>query len=118
MRIEERNQRESERIFRSITDNELERQEEMMLEFDQSALSQNLIGCYNTVYVPNDQTSNGSYSDCDFFDTNPTLDKVTSSLDKTPTPHLKSISDRVHTPARLLSPLELMDINLSFSQDV
>ena len=114
MRIEERNQRESEKIIRSITNNELERQEEMMLEFDQSALSQNLIGGYNTIYVADDQTSNDSHSDYDFFDSFPTPDNI----NKTPTPHLKSISDRVHTPARLVSPLALKDINLLYSDDV
>ena len=87
----------------------------MMLEFDQSAFTQDLIGGYKSVYIDQDQSSNHSHSsDVDFFDTNPTYNNLISNQRKTP--ELKSISDRVHTPARI--PRDLIGNDSFFSQDV
>ena len=88
-----------------------------MFEFDQSAFTQDLIGCYNTVYIDQDQTSNHTHSsDVDFFDTNPTCNNLISN--QTLTPQLKSISDRVHTPARIHLHRYLCGDDSFFSQDV
>ena len=116
MRIEARHHRESERLVRNISDYDLERQEEMMLEFDQSAFTQDLVGGYNTIHIAKDQNTSDTYSNEDFFDTNPTPNNL--SANQTLTPKLRSLSDRVHTPARIYNLLARNGNDILFSQDV
>ena len=65
VRIDERNRRESERLSRNNLDFELETQEEIMLEYDQSAYNMTSQDFYNTVYVPPEVTSDNSLSETD-----------------------------------------------------
>ena len=94
----------------------LETQDEMMLEFDQSAYYINSRDFYSTVYMTADPLSDNSLSetDVDIIST-PTYSNVNSSL-RLSSQH-QSISERVHTPARLYnSPDQLR--NIYFTNDV
>ena len=64
-RIDERNRRESDRLSRNNLDHELEMQEEMILEFDQSSYSMINPNYYSTVYMASEQFSDDSLSETD-----------------------------------------------------
>ena len=103
--IDERNRRESERLSRSILDNELQTQEEIMQEYDQS--SYNIIDrdYYSTVYMASGHNSDNSLSEIDVsIVSTPIFSQIQSS-------QLQNVNERVHTPARIFNYSDQTRIN-------
>ena len=99
IRIKERNHREREKLLRNIADHEVELQDEMFREFDQSTFNVELQGFHNNLFItPN------YLSDCSQVDTDPSfyLSNAVTDIDSPCSrPKLKHISDRIKTPARI-----------------
>ena len=117
-RIEERNIRENAKLARDLANYELELQEDMTSEFEQSISNKNFFDFYTTAYIASDIGTEQSHTDSDvnMHTSTPTTNIRISNKERGQP--LQRISNNINAPLHLRSPLALSNNGIFFNDDL